>query len=715
MAIYVLKPEFGSIVRITDYINSNIKYNYSYNCIVKDSLIVYKNRAAGTAGGAELCRLKDNTKFRISNIQRAFHYEGNSTYTDNQWSGEVTIAPDYKNEILNTFTKGYVNIVSGGQLAFYIENCAIGNINSKVLTKIPLPSELYTTTTNVNPVQLITPSNTLNTATISDLGTLSYTNELTQNVQQKIAAMSTASSIVTDIDITASEYDYNWTYSSSISAVNDYKSVINDIDIGKLRGIIGLPYQFLPTTDNRIDGTENEKSFGLEYADMIMSRLNLLYIIPGNPTFLPAGNANNKRKGFIEDAVAHLAGDSADRLDNLLNDYSGKLYSIEPAYPEYYKYVNPMCRIGVFMLGLNRKSGDENDPTTLAYKSLDGIALERFNWAINDGSGYTGSYDGTDEDENGTNNTPFDTTFTEDLKAFQKWSYYRSAIPFYINSETSFSETFNNETTESFLATSVNGLSDKAREVQFLLGTATNIISKQFDQVADALAKSGEDTAAFTNSALLGKNTIFGSLVDNLKTVVSGGRLMFPNIWSNSGMSRAYSVNTKLTCPDTDAKSWWLRMYVPLCHYIALVLPRGQFQNGYTAPFIIKAIYKGQYNIDLGLITDMTITRGKEGGWTKDGLPMVIDISFTIQDLYPNMSMSPSGPLMSSNVLKNISEMDYLANLCGVNINEPDIVRMIDMYITLNIENYFTDIPANIVSGFTSVFTNKINKIFSFY
>jgi hypothetical protein len=247
-------------------------------------LIVYKNRAAGTAGGAELCRLKDNTKFKISNIQRAFHYEGNSTYTDNQWSGEITIAPDSKNEILNTFTKGYVNIVSGGQLAFYIENCAIGNINSKILTKIPLPSELYTTTTNVNPVQLITPSNTLNTATISDLGTLSYSNELAQNVQQKIAAMSTASSIVTDIDITASEYDYNWTYNSSISAVNDYKSVINDIDIGKLRGIIGLPYQFLPTTDNRIDGTENEKSFGLEYADMIMSRLNLLYIIPGNPT-----------------------------------------------------------------------------------------------------------------------------------------------------------------------------------------------------------------------------------------------------------------------------------------------------------------------------------------------------------------------------------------------------------------------------------------------
>ncbi len=35
MAIYVLKPEFGSIVRITDYINSNIKYKYSYNCIVK--------------------------------------------------------------------------------------------------------------------------------------------------------------------------------------------------------------------------------------------------------------------------------------------------------------------------------------------------------------------------------------------------------------------------------------------------------------------------------------------------------------------------------------------------------------------------------------------------------------------------------------------------------------------------------------------------------
>ena len=45
-----------------------------------------------------------------------------------------------------------------------------------------------------------------------------------------------------------------------------------------------------------------------------------------------------------------------------------------------------------------------------------------------------------------------------------------NAIPFYINSDVSFTDSFGNETTESTLASTINGLSDKAREMNFLLG-----------------------------------------------------------------------------------------------------------------------------------------------------------------------------------------------------------------------------------------------------
>ena len=171
----------------------------------------------------------------------------------------------------------------------------------------------------------------------------------------------------------------------------------------------------------------------------------------------------------------------------------------------------------------------------------------------------------------------------------------------------------------------------------------------------------------------------------------------------------------KLTTPDFDKKSWYLNIYVPLCHLIALVLPRGDFQNGYVSPFIVKAFYKGMFNIDMGIITDMTINKGKEGGWTKDGLPTVVDVSFTIQDLYSTLSMTPTGPLMKKNVMQNIAEMDYLANLCGVNINEPDVGRMIEMYVTFNIENVFTDVPTNLLTGLSNKFSTKISTLLSIF
>lgn len=35
--------------------------------------------------------------------------------------------------------------------------------------------------------------------------------------------------------------------------------------------------------------------------------------------------------------------------------------------------------------------------------------------------------------------------------------------------------------------------------------------------------------------------------------------------------------------------------------------------------------------------------------------------------------------------------MDYLANLCGINIYKPEITRMIDMWYTLNVSSRLQD------------------------
>lgn len=498
-------------------------------------------------------------------------------------------------------------------------------------------------------------------------------------------------------------------YAKSIDSMNDLK---------KLRYIFGLPYQFLPSADMRVQtSTENplgeDEIFGVTYGEKIASRMPLLYLTPGNSRFL-ADNTSSERQGAISNIIDSLFGGNDSNLSDLLDGYSGKLYSIQPAYNEYFQYVNPMCRIGAVLLGLDHIATNQDkraiqddftDAEYEEYRKLDGHVCSDYNWAWADNSGEDNSFKGDNE-----TNSAFDTV-VDWVGDTMSWLYYRQVIPFYITSETQFSDSFSNETSESSLASKINGFSDAAREMQFLMGTTSSMIAEDFDALGDVFANSRKAIDDFT-SKLAGNGNIFSSLLSNLKTVATGGRLMFPNIWSNSSYNKSYQINIKLTTPYYDVKSWWLNIYVPLCHLIGLVMPRGEYHNGYSAPFLVKAFYKGSFNIDMGIITEMTVNKGKEGGWTKDGLPTVVDVSFTIQDLYSSISMTPI-TLAKSNTLENIQELDYLCSLCGININEPELTRIVKLYATLNITSKWVDIPFNLTANVTQKFTSKVASIFS--
>jgi hypothetical protein len=525
-----------------------------------------------------------------------------------------------------------------------------------------------------------------------------------ENAVARIEAYAVEDYWITDATSTAEAY------SNAVSNMNDLK---------KLRFIFGLPYQFLPTADMRIQNSNinsagEDEIFGITYAEKIASRMPLLYLTPGNSRFL-ADNTSSERQGAISNIIDHMFGGNDGNLNDLLDGYSGKLYSIQPAYNEYFQYVNPMCRIGAVLLGLDHvatgqdKRAIANDFDTEAeyneYRMLDGRTCSDYNWAWADNSGEDDSFKGDNE-----TNSAFEKV-VEWAQDTLSWIYYRQVIPFYITSESQYSDNFSNETTESTLASKVNGFSDAAREMQFLMGTTSSMIAEDFDALGDVFANSRKAIDDFT-SKLAGNGNIFSSLLGSLKTVATGGRLQFPNIWSNASYNKSYQINIKLTTPYYDVKSWWLNIYVPLCHLIGLVMPRGEYHNGYSAPFLVKAFYKGSFNIDMGIITEMTINKGKEGGWTKDGLPTVVDVSFTIQDLYSSISMSPI-TLAKSNTLENIQELDYLCSLCGININEPELTRLVKLYATLNITSKWVDIPFNLTSGMTQRITSRISSIYS--
>ena len=435
----------------------------------------------------------------------------------------------------------------------------------------------------------------------------------------------------------------------------------------KLRGIEGIPYQFLSSVDQRIPGTQ----IGRKYADKIISRIPLLFLTPCKPVFMDDFGDMDKS------TVASFIANAVDPTDDLLNG-KGRYYSVEFDYANYYKYANCMLNSVAAFLGIY----DEEIIFKGRSRKIGTIAWEE------------------------ELNEQFATFFSA-----------KENLIFYLDALDSVSESYSNDTTESSLASQINGFSDTANEIKFLFGDKSGIMNSISDGVGEAVSSISESLSKVATGLGAG---IVGSLMESgVKTVVNGGKIVFPKIWNNSSTSRSYSIDIKLRSPDNDSLSIYLNVLKPYCKLLALALPRLMDEddalnpNGYRSPFMVKAFSKGMFNIDYGMITSMNVTKGATCCWNDDGLPTQIDISLEIEDLYSSLAMSKLNlHNLGKNVVSNSSYMDFLANMAGLNIGQMEIGRRITMMYYLT-QTSLKQIPSKAFTRFDQSISRLMGSLYS--
>ena len=118
----------------------------------------------------------------------------------------------------------------------------------------------------------------------------------------------------------------------------------------------------------------------------------------------------------------------------------------------------------------------------------------------------------------------------------------------------------------------------------------------------------------------------------------------------------------------------------------------------------------------MGMITDLSVSKGAECQWNDDGLPTQIDISLSIKDLYSLLSMSTyetTGVSFSKicNIVANTSMMDFLANMSGLNLAQMEMGRKMQMFSYLKMSEIKT-IYSRTWTGFDQLITNTMDKIY---
>lgn len=440
---------------------------------------------------------------------------------------------------------------------------------------------------------------------------------------------------------------------------NEYGDVMSSNGVGdelmidNLSGIYGIPYQFTDVVDPKPTGS----SFGSVYASRIITRMPLLMLSPGKVDFM--NKATDGERLSVLDALVGSENNSDTELGSFI-EKPGKYYTFAYDSENYWKYVNAMNNACAVYLGIQDVEININGVTERAGD---------FHW------------------EKATNNK-FDSMLVSS----------KSYVTFYTDADTTKSEQYSNSTKASQLADSVNSFSDVAKEIQFLVGAHVGNNNWIDDQaISDAISKiRGLSDSIFNGSQLI------NDISKEFSVIATGGKLIFPEIWSDSEFTQSFDVKIKLRCPCPNKVSWFLDICVPINHLRALTLPRTPYgegvngkkyedeptANGYFSPFLVRGFYKGMWNCDMGIITDLSLSLGKEGSWTLDGLPSEVDVDMTIKDLYNVMAMTPSD--QTTEFLNNTTFLNFLASSCGVSINKPDLERSIDLYLMLK-KNYWSD------------------------
>lgn len=305
-------------------------------------------------------------------------------------------------------------------------------------------------------------------------------------------------------------------------------------------------------------------------------------------------------------------------------------------------FINRIFGYAYDFLMTNEKDAKEKENNTTSLISMDPSFL--------DPEGNIIEINNNPDDPNGTFEQKLLDNAIKNKSKFENYKKYLLAelgegaafAVFNVDSTGSVGESFSNSTTTNPLEVTFNSLSSKVRNITDFMSSVTSA-----PVIGDAIKLAGDTVATVLSNASLG-------IVNPLLALAYGTQISFPKIWESSSASlpRA-SYKFKLISPYGNAYSQLFNIYLPLSMILAGSLPRSTGASTYTHPFFCQLFDRGRVNIQLGIIENVSITRGTSNlAFSRSGKPNAIDISIDVA----NMDEIITVDVNSTGVLGKLSE-----------------------------------------------------------
>ena len=423
--------------------------------------------------------------------------------------------------------------------------------------------------------------------------------------------------------------------------------------------LFGCPFQLLKTADLRVSETLD---LGRKYIENFIAEAPIVFFQPGKPNYLP--DLTDDRKKSLTQAFSGIEGDGKSMIDEIVTNGDIRYFDFVPDYSDYIRYVNLLCRACAVYLGIADMTAPDGK-TKYKYYNWENYKYKKAFGKEKDGTGSTTLFDKVKQGASDAAGTLVDDLFG-----------VGNFVQFYVEPNTSFSESASNSTQHSFLESMVETGEGLMKEMSFLLNTgAVSNVDDMIDKFGSGMQKLGDHVAK-------GGQNIISRLLGVAGTTISGANFIFPEIWSDSDYNKSYTININLTSPYGDKESIYLNNIVPMMHILALSMPRQTTANSYGAPFLVKVFSKGRFSCEMGIVDSISIEKGGSGdAWSVDGLPLEIKMTVSVKDLYSNLMISSTK--QSALFFQNQGLIDFLSVTCGVDITRPNLELKVETMLAM--------------------------------
>lgn len=244
-----------------------------------------------------------------------------------------------------------------------------------------------------------------------------------------------------------------------------------------------------------------------------------------------------------------------------------------------------------------------------------------------------------------------------------------------VNAVKSVDDSFSNSTGPIQTGELLKSVSGTVRNANFML-SGGNILPG----MGDVISAAKQAVTGLLDGASFGLSSVVMSALE-------GAYVDIPDKWEESSCNiSTVSYSMKLISPYGNPISQLQNIYIPLACLLAGVLPLATGRSSHTSPYLCSVFSQGVQNIELGIITELSISRGTSNlPFSKWKKPLAIDVNFSVANLSNIITTPINRGVLKAFLQGGITEVggqltteskldDYIGTLCGRDLNSARFV-----------------------------------------